>query len=145
MLAHLDSSYSGIAIYREWTFGRYTPPRQEQKADLRTDTLLATCENLALVLNKIRPKGRKRLLEALKALYPEIQDFNVQIEAGRVQLFLEEGDVQHSGYPAFRRNIALPLSPGHSVPSGTAAADLRGRTGTRFASRRITGISSLVG
>jgi predicted ATPase len=91
-LAHLDSSYSRIAIYREWTFGRYTPPRQEQKADLRTDTLLATCENLALVLNKIRPKGRKRLLEALKALYPEIQDFNVQIEAGRVQLFLEEGD-----------------------------------------------------
>lgn len=92
VLAHLDSSYSQIAIYREWTFGRYTPPRQEQEADLRTDSLMATCENLALVLNKIRPKGRKRLLEALKALYPEIQDFNVQIEAGRVQLFLEEGN-----------------------------------------------------
>jgi predicted ATPase len=92
VLAYLESSYSRIAIYREWSFGRYTPPRQEQKADLRTDYLLATCENLALVLNKIRPKGRKRLLEALKALYPEIQDFNVQIEAGRVQLFLEEGN-----------------------------------------------------
>jgi predicted ATPase len=92
VLAHLDSSYSRIAIYREWTFGRYTPPRQEQKADLRTDSLMATCENLALVLNKIRPKGRKRLLEALRALYPEIQDFNVQVEAGRVQLFLEEGN-----------------------------------------------------
>jgi predicted ATPase len=91
-LAHLQASYSRIAIYREWTFGRYTPPRQEQKADLRTDSLTATCENLALVLNKIWPKGRKRLLEALKALYPEIQDFNVQIEAGRVQLFLEEGN-----------------------------------------------------
>jgi predicted ATPase len=92
VLAYLDSSYSRIAIYREWTFGRYAPPRQEQKADLRTDALMATCENLALVLNKIRPQGRKRLLEALKALYPEIQDFNVQVEAGRVQLFLEEGD-----------------------------------------------------
>jgi predicted ATPase len=92
VLAHLDSSYSRIAIYREWTFGRYTPPRQEQKADLRTDSLMASCENLALVLNKVRPKGRKRLLEALKALYPEIQDFNVQVEAGRVQLFLEEGN-----------------------------------------------------
>jgi predicted ATPase len=92
VLAHLDSSYSRIAIYREWTFGRYTPPRQEQKADLRTDILMTTCENLALVLNKIRPKGRRRLIEALKALYPEIQDFNVQIEAARVQLFLEEGN-----------------------------------------------------
>jgi predicted ATPase len=92
VLAYLEASYTKIAIYREWTFGRYTPPRQEQKADLRTDSLMATCENLALVLNKIRPKGRKRLLEALKALYPEIQDFNIQVEAGRVQLFLEEGN-----------------------------------------------------
>jgi predicted ATPase len=90
VLAYLDSMYSSIALYREWTFGRYTPPRQEQKADLRTDYLMTTCENLALVLNKIRPKARKRLLEALRALYPEIQDFNVQVEAGRVQLFLEE-------------------------------------------------------
>ncbi len=92
VLAHLEASYSRIALYREWSFGRYAPPRQEQKADLRTDTLLSSCENLALVLNKIWPKGRKRLLEALKALYPEIQDFNVQVEAGRVQLFLEEGN-----------------------------------------------------
>lgn len=91
VLAYLDSVYNRIALYREWTFGRYTPPRQEQKADLRTDSLMTTCENLALVLNKIRPKVRQRLLEALKALYPEIQDFNVQVEAGRVQLFLEEG------------------------------------------------------
>jgi predicted ATPase len=92
VLAYLDSMYSRIVLYREWTFGRYTPPRQEQKADLRTDYLMITCENLALVLNKIRPKGRKRLLEALRALYPEIQDFNVQVDAGRVQLFLEEGN-----------------------------------------------------
>ena len=92
VLAYLNSMYSRIALYREWTFGRYTPPRQEQKADLRTDYLMTTCENVALVLNKIRPKGRTRLIEALRALYPEIQDFNVQVEAGRVQLFLEEGN-----------------------------------------------------
>lgn len=90
VLAYLNLMYGRIALYREWTFGRYTPPRQEQKADLRTDYLMTTSENVALVLNKLRPKGRKRLLEALKALYPEIQDFNVQVEAGRVQLFLEE-------------------------------------------------------
>jgi predicted ATPase len=92
VLAHLEANYSRIAIYREWSFGRYTPPRQEQKADLRNDSLLTTCENLALVLNKFRLTGRKRLVESLRALYPEIQDFNVQVQAGRVQLFLEENN-----------------------------------------------------
>ncbi len=98
-LAHLERNYSRIALYREWAFGRYTPPRQEQKADLRTDALLPSCENLALVLNKIRPKARQRLLEALRALYSGIQDFNIQVEGGRVQLFLEEGN---SSIPATR-------------------------------------------
>lgn len=91
VLAHLDSIYSRIALYREWTFGRYTAPRQEQKADLRTDSLMTTCENLALVLTNIHGKARQRMLEALKALYPEIEDFRVPVNAGRVQLFLEEG------------------------------------------------------
>ena len=92
VLAYLNLRYSQIAMYREWTFGRYTPPRQEQKADLPTDFLMATCENLALVLSTIRFKGRERLLEALKVLYPEIQDFHIRPGAGRLQLFLEEGN-----------------------------------------------------
>jgi predicted ATPase len=92
VLSHLEANYGRIAIYREWSFGRYTPPRQEQKADLRTDSLMTTCENLALVLNRFRLAGRKKLIESLRALYPEIQDFNVQVEAGRVQLFLEENN-----------------------------------------------------
>ncbi len=33
-LAHLTDIYSRFRIYREWTFGRYTQPRQPQKADL---------------------------------------------------------------------------------------------------------------
>jgi predicted ATPase len=92
VLAYLDSNYDRIAIYREWSFGRYTPPRQEQKADLRTDALMPGCENLALVLNNVPWPNRKRMLEALKALYPEIQDFRTPVGQGRVQLFLEEGN-----------------------------------------------------
>lgn len=92
VLSYLEASYSQIALYREWSFGRYTAPRQEQKADLRNDFLSITGENLALVLSKIRPKVRRRLTEALTALYSGIDDFNVQIDAGRVQLFLEEGN-----------------------------------------------------
>lgn len=92
-LAHLDNSYSRIALFREWSFGRYTAPRHPQKADLRNDFLSPAGDNLALVLNKIRPKVKARLNEALTALYPAIEDFDVQVEAGRVHLFLMEGNL----------------------------------------------------
>jgi predicted ATPase len=145
VLAYLDASYSRIAIYREWTFGRYTPPRQQQKADLRTDSLMTTCENLALVLNRIRPKGRKRLLEAIKALYPEIQDFNVQVDAGRVQLFLEEGDYS---IPATRlsdgtlRYLCLLAILCHPDPPSIGVC---GRTGIRSAPGRAPRARQIAG
>jgi predicted ATPase len=91
ILAYLTEVYGSFRLYREWTFGRYTPPRQPQKADLPTGYLLETCENLPLVLNSLRPRARSEILEALNNLYPEIDDFNVQIEGGWVQLYLEEG------------------------------------------------------
>ena len=91
VLAYLTEIYGSIRLYREWTFGRYTPPRQPQKADLPTGYLLEGCENLPLVLNSLRFHARSRILEALNYLYPEIDDFNVQIEGGWVQLSLEEG------------------------------------------------------
>ena len=91
ILAYLTEVYGSFRLYREWTFGRYTPPRQPQKADLPTGYLLETCENLPLVLNSLRPRARSEILEALNYLYPEIDDFNVQIEGGWVQLYLEEG------------------------------------------------------
>ena len=49
-------------------------------------------ENLALILHNFHSQARQRLLEALNALYPEIQDFRTRVSEGRVQLFLEEGD-----------------------------------------------------
>jgi len=91
LLAYLSDFYTRIRMYREWSFGRYTPPRQAQKADLPTAYLTETFENLALVLNSIRPQAKKGLLESLQVLYPGIDDFNVQIQAGWVQLYLEEG------------------------------------------------------
>jgi predicted ATPase len=42
-------------------------------------------------LNKLRPKAKNDILSALNHLYPDIDDFNVQIEGGAVQLYLEEG------------------------------------------------------
>ncbi|MDD4455385.1 MAG: AAA family ATPase [Candidatus Methanomethylophilaceae archaeon] len=90
-LAYLTEIYDSFRLYREWTFGRYTPPRQPQKADLPTEYLLETCENLPLVLNSLRPRAKSDIIEALNYLFPAIDDFNVQIEGGWVQLYLEEG------------------------------------------------------
>lgn len=89
-LAYLTEVYGRIRLYREWSFGRYTMPRQPQKADLPSNYLSETCENLALVLNSLRPAAKHKLLQSLNCLYPEIEDFNIQIMGGWVQLYLEE-------------------------------------------------------
>ncbi|MCB1616903.1 MAG: AAA family ATPase, partial [Pseudomonadales bacterium] len=52
-ITHLGAAFSKIRLYREWTFGRYTPPRLPQKADMPNDYLEPDCRNLGLVLNRI--------------------------------------------------------------------------------------------
>lgn len=92
-LTYLGNVFSRIRLYREWSFGRYTTPRLPQKADLPNDLLEPDANNLGLVLNRLRrePAVKKRLLEALRALYDGIDDFDVQIEGGTVQVFFHEG------------------------------------------------------
>jgi predicted ATPase len=92
-ITYLADSFSRIKIYRDWTFGRYTAPRQPQKADKRNDFLDEDCANLGLVLNSIRRDftAKQSVLENLKSLYPTVQDFDVIIEGGTVQVFLQEG------------------------------------------------------
>ncbi len=92
-ITNLGDSFSRIRLYREWTFGRYTPARMPQKADLPNDFLAQDAGNLGLVLNRLRgkPQVKTQILEALKALYDGIDDFDVQIEGGTVQVFLHEG------------------------------------------------------
>lgn len=82
-----------IRLYREWSFGRYTPPRLPQKADLPNEHLEPDGSNLGLVLNRLRrePVVKQRLLQALQALYGGIDDYDVQIEGGTVQVFFHEG------------------------------------------------------
>ena len=92
-ITYLGQSLSKIRLYREWSFGRYTAPRLPQKADLPNDMLEADCSNLGLVLNRLRrdPAVKARLLHALQALYEGIDDYDVQIEGGTVQVFFHEG------------------------------------------------------
>lgn len=94
-LTHLGTSFSKIRLYREWSFGRYTAPRLPQKPDLPNEFLEESANNLGLVLNRLRrrPEVKKRLLDALRALYDGIDDYDVQIEGGTVQVFFHEGKI----------------------------------------------------
>ena len=90
VLSYLADTYARFRLYREWTFGRYTAPRQAQKADLPKEYLLESYENLALVLNYLRRHVRQELVGALSSLYPEIKDFDIDIGGGWVQLLMME-------------------------------------------------------
>lgn len=92
-ITYLGQVLGKIRLYREWSFGRYTPPRLPQKADLPNEHLEADCSNLGLILNRLQfePGIKQRLLEALRALYDGIDDFGVKIEGGTVQVFFHEG------------------------------------------------------
>jgi len=93
-LTWLGNMFGKIRLYREWSFGRYTTPRLPQKTDLPNDFLESDGRNLGLVLNRLRrdPTNKKKLLDALQALYEGIDDFDVQIEGGTVQVFFQEGN-----------------------------------------------------
>lgn len=93
-ITYLGKALNKIRLYREWSFGRYTAPRLPQKADLPNDMLEPDASNLGLVLNRLRrdPMVKARLLEALRALYDGIEDYDVQIEGGTVQVFFQEGN-----------------------------------------------------
>lgn len=92
-VTYLGNTFSRIRLYREWSFGRYTAPRLPQKIDLPNEYLEPDGRNLGLVLNRLRrePPVKRRLLEALRVMYDGIDDFDVQIEGGTVQVFFHEG------------------------------------------------------
>ena len=48
-----------------------------------------------MVLNRLRgdPKAKNKFLTALRRLYHEVEDFDVHVEVGSVQVFLQEGNV----------------------------------------------------
>ena len=95
-LTYLGAGLARIHLYREWSFGRNTPPRLPQKADLPNHLLAEDGRNLGMVLNRLEgePKAKGRLLTALQKLYHGIDDYYVQVEAGSVQVFLKEGNLQ---------------------------------------------------
>lgn len=93
-LSYLAEVYDNIRIYRDWAFGRSTVFREPQKADMRNDRLEEDFSNLGMFLNRLRrtPKAKKAILTGLRDLYEGVNDFDVTVEGGTVQVFFTEGD-----------------------------------------------------
>ena len=92
-ITYVAQQFEKIRLYREWSFGRYTTPRLPQKADLPNEVLEPDASNLGLVLSRLRrySTAKTRLLDALRTLYDGIEDYDLQIEGGTVQVFFQEG------------------------------------------------------
>lgn len=83
--------FSRIQMFREWSFGRYTPLRQPQPADLPTDILLPDARNLGLILNQLDHSDAAPELGAmLRRFLPRFQRVSTLVQAGTVQFFLHE-------------------------------------------------------
>ena len=93
-ISFVSEQYERIQIYREWAFGRNTAPRLPQKTTQRNDRLAEDFSNLGMMLNRLRreSKTKQRLLEMLNELNPNIDDFDVSVEGGTVQVFFQEGN-----------------------------------------------------
>lgn len=91
-ITYMGQAYGRIRIYREWAFGRYAAARRPQDADQPNEHLSEDFRNLGLVLNRLRRDAavKGRVLENLNQLYGDIQDFDVSIEGGTVQVFFHE-------------------------------------------------------
>ncbi|MGD9826313.1 AAA family ATPase [Desulfobacter sp.] len=94
-LTWLGEQLKKIRIYREWTFGRQALLSLPQDIDAPNDYLEPDCRNLGLVLNSFKknPKVKRQIISLLGDFYEGIEDFDVSIEGGSVQLFLTEGDL----------------------------------------------------
>ncbi len=93
-LALLTSRYKRIRLYREWSFGRSSIFRAPQPADMPSDRLEEDFSNLGLFLNHLRgdPSAKKEIIERLGDLYEGLDDFDVRVKGGTVEVFLTEAD-----------------------------------------------------
>ncbi len=102
-ITQLAQDFSKIKMYREWNFGRYTPARLPQKADLPNNYLEPDCGNLGLVLNQIRmdPPSKNKLLKELRFFYADVEGYEINIVSNTVQIVFHEQGLK-SSVPATR-------------------------------------------
>lgn len=121
-LSQLSDALRGILIYRNWQFGPDSTVRLGCRADVPTDVLSESFDNLPARLAVLMraPSTKRRLIELLGELAPGFDDLNVAPEGGTLQLYLVEGT---RSIPAHRLSdgtlrylclLAILLDPGRA-------------------------------
>ncbi len=92
-LAAIAARLGSIRIYRDWAFGPQAPIRQSCRADVRSDFLSESFDNLParLAVLKRDPATKAKILERLRDLGGGFDDLEIVPEGGRLQLYLTEG------------------------------------------------------
>lgn len=100
-LSCLADRFKEIRIYRDWTFGPMASVRQPQTADAPGGTLAEDMSNLARILSSLKKEhaARARLLDYLRTAYDGLDDFDIDLSGGRVEIYIREG---HMNIPATR-------------------------------------------
>lgn len=82
-----------ILIYRSWQFGPDASVRSGCRADVRTDALSESFDNLPARLAVLMgtPSVKRRLIDLVGELAPGFDDLVVVPEGGSLQLYLTEG------------------------------------------------------
>lgn len=95
VFAFLQDSYSKIQLYRDWCFGPRASLRKPPKATDRTDALMASGQNLAMVVAMMSIVEKGRVIYLLRTLYPEIKGLQVRpVGSGSLQLYVEEDEME---------------------------------------------------
>ena len=94
-LTYLGDVFARIRLYREWYFGRNTPPRRPQLPNGSNAFLQEDCTNLAGMLNYIRrkPAAKAQALKALSKLYEGLSDFDISLVQNTVEIFCQEEQI----------------------------------------------------
>jgi predicted ATPase len=93
-LSRLADLLRGILIYRSWQFGPDSAVRSSCRADVRTDALSESFDNLPARLAVLMgtPAVKHQLIELVSELAPGFNDLSIQPEGGLLQLYLIEGN-----------------------------------------------------
>lgn len=91
VLNYLQQHYSSIQLYRDWSFGPHAMLRKPGRPDERQDRLARSAQNLAVVVQAMDARTRKKIITGLQTLYPGIQGIQAKpVAGGSLLLYLEE-------------------------------------------------------
>ena len=90
-LTYLARGFQMIHFFRSWNFGRHSPARLAQPADLPSSYLAEDGSNLGLVVNALQlTRARHVISTEFERFFDRFEGFAPDIRAGQVQLNMHE-------------------------------------------------------